>query len=128
VVLSDHPAVLDQIAQRRSVRRYLNARLAPGIALVDPGQVPALARTLARRDLAVAIQGDPTIAAPADLSAAECATMLAALASYRAHDLDGAVPAHIIALEDRLRARSPLICDDIVADDCEHRLSIVNKA
>ncbi len=107
VILSDHPALLDQAAQSRSVRRYLQARLAPGIALADPDRVPALVRTLARRDLAVEIRGDPTVAPPADLSAAECATLLAALDSYRTHELAGAAPEPIAALEDRLRAALP---------------------
>jgi predicted DNA-binding transcriptional regulator YafY len=107
VALSDNPAVLARAAEARGVRRYLEARLAPGIALVDPKRAPTLARVLARGNLAVELRGEPTISRPADFTPAECATLLHALSTYRRQAPQGASPAALEALDARLRAALP---------------------
>jgi hypothetical protein len=103
IVMSDDPPVLDRAAQARSVRRYLK-RLAPGIALADPLRVESLARALGRQDITAEVRGAPQVARPSDLSAAECATLLAACACYRQHAPDGVAPDSLAQLEERLRA------------------------
>jgi hypothetical protein len=107
VIWSDQPAVLEQAAQSRNVRRYLQTRLAPGVALVDPQRAATLTRTLERRDLAVEQRGCPTAAPPAQFTAAECATLLATCAVYRRQAPDGVAPGVLDALEERLRAALP---------------------
>ncbi len=107
VATSADPAVLARAARSRSVRRYLGARLAPGIALVEPGQAAGLVRTLQRQDLAVAVRGDPQQATPAELTPAECATLLAVCAGYRRLAPPEALPPAVGALEERLRAALP---------------------
>ena len=106
VVTSEDPAMLDRAAQARSVRRHLK-RLAPGIALADPKRVETLTRALGRQDLEVERRGAPQVARPSDLSAAECATLLAACAYYRQHAPDGVAPDSLAMLEERLRAGLP---------------------
>jgi hypothetical protein len=88
------------------VRRYLH-HLAPGIALANPERVETLTRALGRQDITVEQHGAPEIARPTDLSAAECATLLAACASYRQHAPDGLSPDSLAQLEQRLRAGLP---------------------
>ncbi len=116
VVTSDDPAALDRAAQRRNVRRYLK-RLAPGIALADPKRVESLVRALGRQDISAEVRGAPEAARPAELSAAECAVLLAACASYRQHAPDGVAPDSLAQLEDRLRAALPFEAAQCRADD-----------
>ncbi len=104
IVFSDEPSVLSRAARSRSVRRYLEQQLAPGIAVADVARVPALTRALERQDLAVEQRGEATKAAPAEFSPAECATLLAACACYREHAPADTPPAALSALEERLRA------------------------
>jgi hypothetical protein len=107
VVFTNNPAVLARATRQRSVRRYLTARLAPGIALADPARVPALTRTLERHDLAVTVRGNPSAAPPTDFTPAECALLLAALGALSANS-PAAVPREAVeALEDRLRTALP---------------------
>jgi hypothetical protein len=107
VVTSTDPAVLSRAAGARSVRRYLGARLAPGIALVEPERAAGLVRTLKRQDLAVEERGAPEVAPPSELTPAECAVLLAVCADYRALVAPEALPPAVAALEDRLRAALP---------------------
>ena len=86
VIVADDPTVLDRAAQQRSVRRALDTRIAPGIALASPAQVPGLMRALARQDLVLEPLTDhpgPELRLPGGvpLSAAACADLLLAGAS-----------------------------------------------
>jgi hypothetical protein len=109
VLVADAPAVLTRAAQSRSVRRALDTQLAPGIALVQPAQVPALRRALARQDLVLAPLTDhaappPAVPGDAPLSAAACAALLLACACYRQFAPPDAPYVPPSDLEERLRA------------------------
>lgn len=104
VLLTAPPAVLERASRARSVRRYLSARLAPGIALIRPEHVASLDRALSGQDIACigapappesksamgmapaetaqhrARQAEPPIQHPGD-----CAALLVACAFYRRH-------------------------------------------
>jgi hypothetical protein len=108
VIVSEPPVILDRAARSRSVRRYLDARLAPGIALVQPEHVASLTRVLQRQQIAVAQTDMPRCAPPTGLTASECAALLVACAFYRAHAPAEAPLLPRDALEQRLRgALSP---------------------
>jgi len=109
VLVADAPAVLTRAAQSRSVRRALDTQLAPGIALVQPAQVPGLMRALARQDLVLEPLTDHPGPAPRlpdgrSLSAAACADLLPACAFYRQYAPPDAPSLPHRDLEARLRA------------------------
>src|SRR6185503_14826757 len=104
VALADPPAALDRVAEDRTVRRRLAARLAPGVALVEPADVAALTRALERRGVATLPEGKPAGAPASPLSPHESAALLLACAFYRRHaPPDAALLPHDL-LEERLRA------------------------
>jgi len=103
VVLSDDPAVLDKAARSRSVRRYLLARLGPGIALTD--DVERLARVLADRAIAVDVETPLPPAPPTAFSQSEYALLFAACASLRQQS--HAPTAALDQLQSRLLAALP---------------------
>jgi len=107
LLLSDSPADLAAAMRRRSVRRAVDAQLAPGVALVAPGRALALARALARDGRIVAPPLAPDTAPPGELSPGEASALLVAAAFYQAHAPAGSplVPDH--ALLERLRAGLP---------------------
>jgi len=105
IAVADEPAQLDRAAQRRSVRRYLSARLAPGVALVAPDRADSLARTLQRADLVVRGTGGSG-PPPAPLSPNECAALLELCDFYRRNG-PAEAPISLVQLEDRLRAALP---------------------
>ena len=84
VLVADAPGQLEHALRQRSVRRYVGSRLAPGIALVAPEHVPQLVRALAHTSLPVAVEAAPA-APPLTLSPSDCAALLVACASQRAH-------------------------------------------
>lgn len=84
VLLSDKPADLAVALRRRSVRRAVSVQLAPGVALVVPGQEAALARALARDGRAVTPPPPQTVPPAAELTPGEGAALLLAAAYYRA--------------------------------------------
>ena len=104
VALADPPAALDRVAEERSVRRRIAARLAPGVALVEPADVAALTRALERRGVATQPEGKPAGAAAAALSPHESAALLLACAFYRRHAPPDAPLLPHGVLEERLRA------------------------
>lgn len=109
VLVADAPAVLTRAAQSRSVRRYLDTQLAPGIALAHPAQVPALLRALAHQDLVLEPLNEHAAPAPRlpdgrSLSAAACAALLLACAFYRQYAPPDAPYVPPSDLEERLRA------------------------
>ncbi|MGB9753550.1 WYL domain-containing protein [Roseiflexus castenholzii] len=86
-LVADAPGDLEWALRARSVQRYVQTRLAPGIALVRPEHVAALQRALARQGIAVAGRAPiPAAAPPLDaLSPGDCAALLVACAFYRRH-------------------------------------------
>ncbi|WP_041330807.1 WYL domain-containing protein [Roseiflexus castenholzii] len=86
-LVADAPEDLEFALRTRSVQRYVQTRLAPGIALVRPEHVAALQRALARQGIAVAGRAPiPAAAPPLDaLSPGDCAALLVACAFYRRH-------------------------------------------
>jgi hypothetical protein len=104
VVVADQPAVLERASRARSVRRYLDTRLAPGIALAQPEHIAPLIRALARQDIVVAPPPARPCPPPAALTPAECASLLLACAFYRRHAPPGAPLVPHDLLEERLRA------------------------
>ncbi len=104
VLTVEPPEILARAARSRSVRRYVRARPAPGIALVDAEQLPALTRALQRESLAVSIDVAPAAVPPSDLMPGERAALLLACAFYRQYAPPDA----------------PLLLDDQV----EHRLAM----
>jgi hypothetical protein len=104
VVVADPPAVLERASRARSVRRYLDTCLAPGIALAQPEHIAPLVRALARQDIVVAPPPARLCPPPAALTPAECASLLLACAFYRRHAPPGAPLVPHDLLEDRLRA------------------------
>jgi hypothetical protein len=107
VVVASPPALLDRAAQQRSVRRYLDARLAPGVALVEPERVAALARALGRQNVAVQIEPLPVPPRAADLGPGDYAALLVACAFYRQHAPPTAPLLPGDRLEERLRRALP---------------------
>jgi hypothetical protein len=88
ILIADDPAVLNRAADNRNVRRYLDTRIAPGIALVPPEHMDRLITALARQDIMVDDRRDddtppPRLPGEHELTAAECATLLVASAFYR---------------------------------------------
>ncbi len=53
VLLGDHPEVIAALARQPGVRRQIESRVAPGVALVRPGREAALGRALERAGVAV---------------------------------------------------------------------------
>lgn len=107
VLLSDHPSELQHALRRRSVRRAVETVLAPGVALVAPGSEAALTRALARDGRAIAPPIAPIAPPPAALSPAEQASLLIAVAHYRATAPSGSPPGPHDVLLNRLRAALP---------------------
>lgn len=116
VAVADAPALLDRATQARSAGRHVAAHLAPGVALVAPEHVAPFTRALARQDLAVTVTAAPG-AAPAGLSAAECATLLAACIFYRRHAPPDSPSVPTGPLEARLRAALPPALRPAMATD-----------
>jgi hypothetical protein len=108
VLLVDAPALLDRAARARSVRRYLQQRVAPGIALIRPEHIAPLRRALERQNLSCAAPEAPPAAATAgtsaELSAGERAALVVACAHYRQHAPATAPLLPHAGLEARLRA------------------------
>jgi hypothetical protein len=109
ILLADDPALLTRAAAHRSVTRCLEARIAPGIALVPPEQLDTLTAALARQDIIVESTRDeaappPRLDSSTDLSAAHCAALLIASAFYRQHAPPDAPHLPHSDLDDRLRA------------------------
>lgn len=108
VVLCADPTLLHDLGQDRSVRRAVDATLAPGVALVAPAHTEAFVRAAERRGVAVEQAAAPAVPAPTELTVAECAS-LAALCAQARQPTTVALPvvadAVLAALEDRLRAR-----------------------
>lgn len=124
VVVADDAAVLERAARVRSVRRYLEPPLAPGIALVRADRVESLRRALQRQHLestghpasAGGTTGTPAVAVtlptPAarprhrrptwTLTSADCAALLLASRFYRQHAPPDAPPGVTDALIARL--------------------------
>jgi len=110
VLLTEQPAVLARATRARSVRRYLQQHIAPGIAVTDPAQVPGLARALARQGIALVGVDDAIqtpLAAPFDLHPGDCAALLVACECYRQHAPDDAPLQISEHLEARLRSVLP---------------------
>jgi hypothetical protein len=119
VVTSADPALLARAMRQRSARRSLTARLAPGVALVDPRRIGSLARTLERAEVPVMIAGDPAVAAPTGLTLAECATLLAVCDGYRQQTPAGALVPQLANIEARLRAALPATLQPTPDDNVE---------
>ncbi len=85
LVSSADPVALDMATRSRSVRRHISARLAPGLATVEPARAATLARALERQGLEVKLVASPPPVAPEELSAGERAALLVACAFYRRH-------------------------------------------
>jgi hypothetical protein len=109
ILIADDPALLTRAADNRSITRCLEARIAPGIALVTPEKLAPLTAALARQNIIVETtcdQPEATVRPGLEhtLSAAECATLLTASAFYRQHAPPDAphLPHH--DLDDTLRA------------------------
>jgi hypothetical protein len=122
VVLTGDPPQLTRAAQSRSMRRYIDHQLAPGVAVVRSDRVAALERALARQGMGVI--GDTLLCARAgsctlgsqkqtsslelpDLHPGDTAALLAACAFYR-RAAPADVPLYLDELvEQRLRAALP---------------------
>ena len=106
MLIAEQPAVLSRAARQASVQRALKARLAPGIALVQPARTSRLTRALARQGLAVAdAPTDEPPAQPDELSPAQCATLLEACAVLRRAEAANTAPLALDQIETVLRAR-----------------------
>jgi len=105
VLSTGTPAALERAKQSRTVRRYLRACPAPGIALVDSEHVAPLARALASRHIAIRIASPGPAVAPAELKPGDAAALLAACAFYRRFAPAGAPLLPHAGLEQSLRAR-----------------------
>jgi hypothetical protein len=108
VLLTDSPAVLEQAARQRSIRRSLAQRPAPGVALVEPRRLQALQRALARLDIALDLPPQPpTTSTPPAMMPGDAAALLVACAFYRRYAPTGAplLPDHLV--ETQLRATLP---------------------
>lgn len=103
LLLADDPGVLEWALRARSVQRYVQTRLAPGIALVRPEHVAALQRALARQGIEVAGRAPMPATAPLldALRPGDCAALLVACAFYRRHAPAG-MP---LTIDDTLEAR-----------------------
>gem|GEM_PF-3024825 len=81
-------ALLDRAARARSVRRYLAARPALGVALVEPDDVAALTRVLARQQIIATVKRQHhsvPASPPAALHPGDAAALLVACAFYQQH-------------------------------------------
>jgi len=121
LIEAETPATLADAARARSVRRYLGPRLAPGLALVEPEQLPALVEALARQGVAAAVTS-PTAPAQSnnDMHPGERAALLVACAYYRQRAPTDAPLPPSAELERRLRAGLPPALDaavDAALDD-----------
>lgn len=118
LLLADEPGVLEQALRSRSVQRYVQTRLAPGIALVRSEHVAALRRALARQGVAVAGRAAMPAAAPPleGLRPGDCAALLVACAFYRRHAPAGMPLTIDVTLESQLwSALSPPLRDAVEA-------------
>jgi hypothetical protein len=117
-LVADAPGDLEFVLRARSVRRYVQTRLAPGIALVRPEHVAALQRVLARQGITISGRAPLPAAAPLieGLRPGDCAALLVACAFYRRHAPAG-MPLTIDAtLETRLwSALTPPLRDAVEA-------------
>jgi hypothetical protein len=120
------PAQLNQALRQRSVRRAIRSRPAPGVALLDPDQAPALQRALHRQGLALdhAPNSGPAHAPATDLHPGDYASLLIASAFYRQHAPPEAPLATAPALDARLRTRLP----PELATHCERALHTLGIA
>jgi hypothetical protein len=108
VLIAEQPELLTHAAQAPSVRRTLESRLAPGIALVAPARAGRLTRALARQSLSVENASlDTLVTPPQGFSPGECAALLEACAAYRRAAPPEALPPGIGQIEARLRAGLP---------------------
>ena len=88
VLRVEPPALLDRAARARSVRRYLAARPALGVALVEPDDVAALTRVLARQQIIATVKRQHhsvPASPPAALHPGDAAALLVACAFYQQH-------------------------------------------
>jgi hypothetical protein len=122
VVLTGDPLQLTRAAQRRSVRRYIEHQLAPGVALVCSDRITALERALARQGVGVIGDRPPcsgggaweletqepsSSPTPPDLHPGDTAALLVACAFYR-RAAPSNMPLRLDELvEQRLRAALP---------------------
>ncbi|NWG19506.1 MAG: WYL domain-containing protein [Chloroflexi bacterium] len=110
LLLAETPDDLARALRARSVRRYVRARPAPGIALTRRAEQVLVYRALARQGVMVA--GDPpeptNPATPPDaLSPGDCAALVMACAFYRRY-APGGMPLTVDdQLETRLRVTLP---------------------
>jgi hypothetical protein len=105
-VLLAAPATLDRIARKRTLRRYLAQRPAPGVALVQPQHVEPLRRALARHHLPI-VAPAPVPSAPSSvrgLTAGDAAALLVACAFYHRYAPTGAPLIPDTAVEHHLRS------------------------
>lgn len=112
LLISETPGLLERAARQRTVRRYLGARPAPGLALVAPQRADALTQALERQGIVVAttVQQTAVVQVPPtelSISAGEGAALLEAIAGYR-RVADLGLPPALERLEARLRAALPL--------------------
>ncbi len=106
VVLTDDPALLNELARDRSTRRAIAATLAPGVVALPPERAAAFTRAVERQGVAVHGPDDAPAAPPTDLTPAECATLAVLCAQARQSDAAALVPPAVLdELERRLRAR-----------------------
>lgn len=84
-LVADAPKDLERVLRSRSVRRYIQACLAPGIALARAEDIPALQRALERQGVTVVGRApvSATPSPPQALSPGDCAALLVACAFYR---------------------------------------------
>lgn len=121
LVLSDDPAVLNLALRRRSARRAVQTRLAPGVALVAPGAETRLVRALARDGRRLTPPLPRSNQPPTGLTAGEAARLVLAAAFYTAYAPPDAPPgptpdlaARLLAgLEAPLRATMAQLLEDL---------------
>ncbi|NCC31295.1 MAG: WYL domain-containing transcriptional regulator [Chloroflexia bacterium] len=124
VVIGDQPQVLQDLQRYRAVHRLLETLLAPGVALVHPGQEELLVAQLARLGYAAQVLPSRHESVPLpDLTPAETATLLLASQYYQA-----TAPAHAPlgphdALLERLRAALPVALRNATETALAHLLA-----
>ncbi|MDW8215529.1 MAG: WYL domain-containing protein [Roseiflexaceae bacterium] len=121
-LVADTPGDLEFALRSRSVQRYVQTRLAPGIALVRPENIAALQRALARQGIAVAGRAPTSAAAPLPegLRPGDCAALLVACAFYRRHAPVGMPLTIDETLESRLWSMLPPLLRDAVEAALAH--------
>ncbi len=89
-LVADQPGLLSRLSQDRSLRRLLDQRIAPGVALLAPAQLPRLERQLARQGIVLDMPELPSVSLdtahmPANLAPGDAAALLVACHYYRQH-------------------------------------------